>query len=85
MYIDVILSPAEIASVLPTRDLSGTTCVVFDVLRATASMVTALAHGATVIYPVRTIEEALARPAIVHAELTARVAEEPQPTAPVPG
>ena len=33
----------------------------------------------------RLIEEALARPAIVHAELTARVAEEPQPTAPVPG
>ena len=31
------------------------------------------------------IEEALARPAIIHAELTARVAEEPQPTAPVPG
>ena len=60
MYIDVILSPAEIASVLPTRDLSGTTCVVFDVLRATSSMVTALAHGATEIYPVRTIEEALA-------------------------
>ena len=44
MYIDVILSPAEIASVLPTRDLSGTTCVVFDVLRATSSMVTALAR-----------------------------------------
>ena len=60
MYIDVILSPAEIASVLPTRDLSGTTCVVFDVLRATSSMVTALAHGATEIHPVRTIEEALA-------------------------
>ena len=60
MYIDVILSPAEIASVLPTRDLSGPTCVVFDVLRATSSMVTALAHGATEIYPVRTIEEALA-------------------------
>ena len=33
----------------------------------------------------RLIEEALARTAIVHAELTARVAEEPQPTAPVPG
>jgi hypothetical protein len=33
----------------------------------------------------RLIEEALARPAIVHGEFTARVAEEPQPTAAVPG
>ena len=59
MHIDVILHPAEIATVLPARDLSGTTCVVFDVLRATSSMITGLAHGATEIYPVRTIEEAL--------------------------
>ena len=59
MHIDVILHPAEIATVLPARDLSSTVCVVFDVLRATSSMITALAHGATEIYPVRTIEEAL--------------------------
>ncbi len=59
MHINVILHPAEIATVLPVRDLSGTTCVVFDVLRATSSMITGLAHGATEIYPVRTIEEAL--------------------------
>jgi len=59
MHIDVVLHPAEIATVLPVRDLSGTTCVVFDVLRATSSMITGLAHGATEIYPARTIEEAL--------------------------
>jgi 2-phosphosulfolactate phosphatase len=59
MHIDVVLNPAEIAQ-LPARDLSKTTCVVFDILRATSSMVTALAHGATEIYPVRTIEEAFA-------------------------
>lgn len=59
MHIDVVLHPAEIATILPVRNLSGTTCVVFDVLRATSSMITALAHGATEIYPVRTIEEAL--------------------------
>jgi 2-phosphosulfolactate phosphatase len=59
MHLDVVLNPAEIA-LLPGRDLSGTTCVVFDVLRATSSMVTALAHGVTEIYPVCTIEEALA-------------------------
>ena len=58
MHIDVILHPAEIATILPARNLSATTCVVFDVLRATSSMITALAHGATEIYPVRTIEEA---------------------------
>ena len=58
MHIDVVLHPAEIATILPARNLSTTTCIVFDVLRATSSMVTALAHGATEIYPVRTIEEA---------------------------
>jgi 2-phosphosulfolactate phosphatase len=57
MEIDVILNPAEIA-LLPNRDLWNATCVVFDVLRATSSMITALAHGAAEIHPVRTIEEA---------------------------
>lgn len=57
MRIDVVLNPAEIA-LLPKRDLTRTTCVVFDVLRATSSMITALGNGAREIYPVRTIEEA---------------------------
>ena len=59
MRIDVALNPSEIAQ-LPHRDLSRTTCVVFDVLRATSSMITALAGGAREIYPVCTIEEARA-------------------------
>lgn len=59
MQIDVVLNPAEIA-LLPQRDLSAATCVVFDILRATSSKITALAHGVPEIYPVRTIEEALA-------------------------
>ncbi len=59
MTIDVVLTPAEIDH-LPERDLSNTTCIVFDVLRATSSMITALAFGASEIYPVRTVEEALA-------------------------
>lgn len=59
MLVDVALSPAEIA-LLPGRDLSEVTCVVFDVLRATSSMITAFAHGAAEMHPVRTIEEALA-------------------------
>ncbi len=57
MYIDAALTPADIA-LLPERDLSDVTCVVFDVLRATSSMITALANGALEIHPARTIEEA---------------------------
>jgi 2-phosphosulfolactate phosphatase len=56
--VDAVLGPAEFAS-LAARDLSQTTCVVFDVLRATSSMLTALHHGAEVIIPVVEIAEAL--------------------------
>ena len=59
MTIDVILSPPEI-DLLPKAELADTVCVVFDVLRATSSMITALAHGAEGIFPVCTIDEALA-------------------------
>jgi 2-phosphosulfolactate phosphatase len=59
MIIDVALNPAEIA-LLPKRDLGDTTCVVFDILRATSSMLTALANGAEEIHPVTTLEEAFA-------------------------
>lgn len=41
------------------RDLSQATCVVFDILRASTSMVTALANGAEVVLPVAEIPEAL--------------------------
>ena len=57
MLVDVVLNPAEIAR-LEHRDLSATTCVVFDVLRATSSMITALHGGVEEIYPVRTLDEA---------------------------
>lgn len=57
MLIDAALSPSDIA-LLPQRDLTSTTCVVLDVLRATSSMITGLSHGAVEIYPVKTIEEA---------------------------
>jgi len=59
MIIDAALSPAEI-DLLPQVYLSETVCVVFDVLRATSSIVTALAHGAEEIRPVLSIEEARA-------------------------
>ena len=59
MKFDAALSPSDISH-LHERDLSATTCVVFDVLRATSSMITALANGAAEIHPAKTIEEARA-------------------------
>ncbi len=56
--LEVLFSPAEFEA-LTNRDLSATCCVVFDVLRATSSMVTALANGAEAIIPVEGIPEAL--------------------------
>ncbi len=56
--LEVLFTPAEF-SVLAGRDLSGTHCVVFDVLRATSTMMTALANGAARIFPVSEIAEAL--------------------------
>lgn len=58
MLIDAVLTPAEIDH-LPQADLSQTLCIVFDVLRATSSMLTGLANGVREIRPVATIEEAL--------------------------
>lgn len=58
MTLNVLLTPIEFSQ-LPGQDLSQTVCVVFDVLRATTSMITALAQGAEAIHPVETIEEAL--------------------------
>jgi 2-phosphosulfolactate phosphatase len=57
--VEILLTPAELLP-LCNRDLTRTVCVVFDVLRATSSMVTALANGAEAIMPVQEISEALA-------------------------
>lgn len=56
--IEVLFTPSEFEA-LRKRDLSQTTCVVFDVLRATSSMVTALANDAEAINPVSEISEAM--------------------------
>jgi 2-phosphosulfolactate phosphatase len=58
--IDVALSPCEIGH-LHEGDLRETTVVVFDVLRATSSMITGLAHGVACFFPVETVEAAWAR------------------------
>lgn len=57
--IEVALCPAEIRR-FSGLDLSAVTAVVFDVLRATSSIITGLAHGIEAILPVQTIEEARA-------------------------
>ena len=57
--LEVLFTPAEFDA-LKNRDLSNTVCVVFDVLRATTSMLAALHHGARQIIPVKEISEALA-------------------------
>jgi 2-phosphosulfolactate phosphatase len=57
--LEVLLTPAEVTA-LAQRDLGGTCCIVFDVLRATTTMVTALANGAAAILPMEEIRHALA-------------------------
>src|SRR5882672_6504844 len=59
MKIETILTPAELPA-LAQRDLRATACVVFDVLRATSTFVTALHHGAKAIIPLSEIAEAVA-------------------------
>src|ERR1017187_3790525 len=70
MKIDTLLTPAELPA-LARRDLHGTACVVFDILRATSTFVTALQNGAQAIIPVREIAEAVAHrqqpPAVLRA------------------
>jgi 2-phosphosulfolactate phosphatase len=56
--LEVLFTPAEFSALNP-RDLPGTACVVFDVLRATTSMTAALAQGAVRIFPVRKITQAM--------------------------
>ena len=58
--IQVALCPSEIRRISAT-DLSEVTAVVFDVLRATSSIITGLASGVEAIFPVRTVEEARER------------------------
>jgi 2-phosphosulfolactate phosphatase len=57
-HLEVLFTPADFSS-LPERDLSDVCCVVFDVLRATSTMLSALANGASRIFPVCEISDAL--------------------------
>ena len=55
----VLFSPTEYEAIV-RQDLSSVTCVVFDVLRATSTMLEAMGNGATGIRPAREIAEATA-------------------------
>ncbi|MSU41074.1 MAG: 2-phosphosulfolactate phosphatase [Pedosphaera sp.] len=57
--LEATFTPADFDA-LAARDLSQSVCVVFDILRATTSMITALANGADGVVPVVSIEEAIA-------------------------
>jgi 2-phosphosulfolactate phosphatase len=54
MKIDVIMAP----TFLKKDDLKGCLCAVVDVLRATSTIITALASGAIEVHPCKTVEEA---------------------------
>jgi len=58
IQVETLLTPAEVRA-LDERDLTDSVCVVFDVLRATSTMVTALANSASRILPAQEIEDAL--------------------------
>jgi 2-phosphosulfolactate phosphatase len=55
MKLDVLITPGE----LMPADVAQRTVVVLDVLRATSTIVEALAAGARALYPVAEVEEAL--------------------------
>lgn len=56
--VDLLLSPADLDTQC-AEDLSETTCVVFDILRATSTMATALHNGAREMVVVGEIDDAL--------------------------
>jgi len=57
--LEVLFTPVDFDA-LANRNLNEACCVVFDVLRATSTAVTALANGAEGVVPVASIPEALA-------------------------
>jgi len=58
-HLEVMFTPNEFTA-LTADQLENTVCVVFDILRATTSIITALAHGARAVRPVTDIQQAVA-------------------------
>ena len=67
MRVDVAVTPAA----LTAPDLAGATALVIDVLRASSSIITALAHGCAGVVPVSEPDEARRRAAAVPGALVA--------------
>ena len=67
MRVDVVLTPA---AAIPTA-LAGCTALVIDVLRASTTMVTALANGCQALVPVAEVDEARRRVATMPGALLA--------------
>jgi 2-phosphosulfolactate phosphatase len=59
LQVEVVYTPQAIAR-LAERDLSSHLAVAIDVFRATSTVVTGLASGATAFFPIATVEEGLA-------------------------
>jgi 2-phosphosulfolactate phosphatase len=78
MRIETVLTPAEISCLQVHED---EVCVVFDILRATTSIVTAIASGATRVFAVTTIEEARA----LHTEIPDALLAGERGGDPIPG
>jgi 2-phosphosulfolactate phosphatase len=57
-FVEVLFAPTDYEALTPAS-LTDAVCVVFDVLRATSSMVTALYHGAHSIRPASSVPDAL--------------------------
>jgi 2-phosphosulfolactate phosphatase len=57
-HLEVLFTPNEFTALTPAR-LENTVCVVFDILRATTSIITALAHGARAVRPSTDIQQAV--------------------------
>jgi 2-phosphosulfolactate phosphatase len=57
--LEALFTPADF-SALKRRNLDESVCVVFDVFRATSSIVTALSNGAEAVIPAAEISEAIA-------------------------
>jgi 2-phosphosulfolactate phosphatase len=55
--LEICFSPAQWKSLKPTQ-FRDSTCVVIDVIRATSTIVTAIAHGALGVQPVANLDEA---------------------------
>jgi 2-phosphosulfolactate phosphatase len=58
MQIEAVLYPGQFED-LKRKDLGPHTAVVFDVMRATSTALTALVNGAALVIPVQSLEEAL--------------------------